>query len=151
CYNASPSAKSSIALKKPCNKDGTFAAKVTNEIEINMDTLENCELFEISHETFHDYVIEWHENTDKKLKSTFYTDSKRKISASEKIVDNLWKGKIRKRALLLDDKNLKLAACTWLRSISLKDHFPLALKKELDVNIFSKSLGVPITISENTI
>ncbi|CAG8743407.1 7060_t:CDS:2, partial [Gigaspora rosea] len=48
--------------------------------------------------------------------------------------------KYAKRASLLDDKNLKLAACTWLCSILLKDHFPLALKKELETNIFSKSL-----------
>ncbi|CAG8854338.1 20090_t:CDS:1, partial [Gigaspora margarita] len=65
-----------IALKKTHNKDGTFAAKVTNEIEVNMDTPEDWELFEITHEIFHDYAlkaIEWHENADKKLKSTFYT------------------------------------------------------------------------------
>ncbi|CAG8778418.1 3059_t:CDS:2, partial [Gigaspora margarita] len=65
-----------IALKKTRNKDGTFVAKVTNEIKVNMDTLEDWELFKITHEIFHDYAlkaIEWHENADKKLKSTFYT------------------------------------------------------------------------------
>ncbi|CAG8844302.1 39365_t:CDS:2, partial [Gigaspora margarita] len=51
-------------------------------------------------------------------------------------------GKHAKRVSLLDDENLKLAACTWLRSIPPKDRSPLALKKELETNIFSKSLGV---------
>ncbi|CAG8818080.1 4969_t:CDS:1, partial [Gigaspora rosea] len=60
-------------------------------------------------------------------------------------------GKHAKRASLLDDEDLKLAACTWLHSISPKDHSPLALKKELETNIFSKLLGVPITILEKTI
>ncbi|CAG8778416.1 3058_t:CDS:10 [Gigaspora margarita] len=105
-------------------------------------------------------------------------DAERKISASEKIADNLWKGirnteymsccirgwakdfleqgtlpshqqgKHAKRASLLDDEDLKLAACTWLRSIPPKDRSPLALKKELETNIFPKSLGVSITISD---
>ncbi|CAG8484505.1 30080_t:CDS:2 [Gigaspora margarita] len=47
-----------------------------------------------------------------------------------------------KRELLLDDEDLKLVACTWLHSILTKDHFPLALKKELETNIFSKLLGI---------
>ncbi|CAG8772487.1 22302_t:CDS:1, partial [Gigaspora rosea] len=107
-------------------------------------------------------------------------NGERKISASEKITDNLWKGirnteymsccirgwakdfleqgtlsshqqgKCAKRASLLDNENLKLAACTWLHSISPKDRSSLALKKEFETNIFPKSLGVPITISEKT-
>ena len=70
-----PNTKSSIASNKARNKDGTFA-KVINNIEENMDTLEDWELFEITHNTFQDYAlkaIEWHEKADKKLKSTFYT------------------------------------------------------------------------------
>ncbi|CAG8653091.1 5212_t:CDS:2 [Dentiscutata erythropus] len=63
-------------------------------------------------------------------------DGEKKISASEKI------GKHAKRESLLDDEDLKLAACTWLRSILPKDHSSLALKKELETNIFSKLLGV---------
>ncbi|CAG8759551.1 462_t:CDS:1, partial [Cetraspora pellucida] len=74
-----PNAKSSIATNKARNKDGTFAAdpKVINDIDENMDTLEDWELFEITHNNFQDYAlkaIEWHEKADKKLKSTFYTD-----------------------------------------------------------------------------
>ncbi|CAG8775334.1 10350_t:CDS:2, partial [Gigaspora rosea] len=53
-----------------------------------------------------------------------------------------------KRASLLDDEDIKLAARTWLHSILPKDRSPLVLKKELETNIFSKLLGVPITISE---
>ncbi|RIB29335.1 hypothetical protein C2G38_1924544, partial [Gigaspora rosea] len=55
-------------------------------------------------------------------------------------------GKHAKRESLLDDEDLKLAPCTWLRSISPKD----PLKKELETNIFPKLLGVPIIISEST-
>ncbi|CAG8804948.1 25474_t:CDS:2, partial [Gigaspora margarita] len=51
-------------------------------------------------------------------------------------------GKHTKRESLLDDEDLKLAACTWLRSIPPKDRSPLALKKELETNIFPKLLGV---------
>ncbi|CAG8843988.1 26898_t:CDS:2, partial [Gigaspora margarita] len=57
-------------------------------------------------------------------------------------------GKHAKRASLLDDEDIKLAARIWLRSILPKDCSPLALKKELETNIFSKLFGVPITISE---
>ncbi|CAG8474592.1 12344_t:CDS:2, partial [Gigaspora rosea] len=59
-------------------------------------------------------------------------------------------GKHAKRALLLDDEDIKLAARTWLHSISPKDRSPLKLKKKLKTNIFSKLLGVPITILEKT-
>ncbi|CAG8798414.1 31655_t:CDS:2 [Gigaspora margarita] len=59
-------------------------------------------------------------------------------------------GKHAKRALLLDDEDIKLAARIWLHSISPKDHSPLALKKELETNIFPKLLGVLITILEKT-
>ncbi|CAG8459328.1 19435_t:CDS:2, partial [Racocetra persica] len=47
-----------------------------------------------------------------------------------------------KRESLLDDEDLKLVTCTWLRFILPKDHSPLALKKELETNIFPKLLGV---------
>ncbi|CAG8616986.1 16706_t:CDS:2, partial [Cetraspora pellucida] len=97
-------------------------------------------------------------------------DGEKKIKASEKIADAIWKdirnteymsrcirgwakdfleqgtlpshqqGKHAKRESLLDDEDLKLAA---YRS-------PLSLKKELETNIFPKLLGVPITISETT-
>ncbi|CAG8742330.1 11245_t:CDS:2, partial [Gigaspora rosea] len=99
-------------------------------------------------------------------------NGEKKIQASEQIADNLWKdirnteyvsccirgwaknfleqGKYAKRASLLDDEDIKLAARTWLRSILPKDRSPLALKKELETNIFPKLLGVPITISEKT-
>ncbi|CAG8838208.1 26808_t:CDS:2, partial [Gigaspora margarita] len=189
---------------------GTFA-KVINNIE---DTLEDWELFEITHNTLQDYAlkaIEWHKKANKKLKSTFYTDKgkapaqsyyenilaqsyhkdilaqskqqmqrienqlvksqpyevqrltsvfhyfrlllngERKIQALEQIADNLWKdiqnteymshcirgwakdfleqgtlpshqqGKHAKRASLLDDEDIKLAAYIWLRSILPKD------------------------------
>ncbi|CAG8811501.1 154_t:CDS:2, partial [Cetraspora pellucida] len=59
--------------------------------------------------------------------------------------------KYTKRTSLLDDEDLKLVACTWLRSIPPKDRSPLVLKKELETNIFLKLLGVPITISEKTV
>ncbi|CAG8535431.1 14530_t:CDS:1, partial [Racocetra fulgida] len=71
-----PNTKSSITSKKACNKDGTFVAKVMNEIKKSIDTLEDWELFEITHDNFQDYTlkaIEWYENADKTLKSTFYT------------------------------------------------------------------------------
>ncbi|CAG8844902.1 45311_t:CDS:2, partial [Gigaspora margarita] len=124
------------------------------------------------------------QNTKNKLaKSQPYkviTRWRKKICASEKIADTLWKDirnieymshcirewskdfleqgtlprhqqeKHAKRKLLLDDKDLKLAACIWLCSIPPKDCFPLALKKELETNIFPKLLEVPIIISEST-
>ncbi|CAG8743268.1 20814_t:CDS:1, partial [Cetraspora pellucida] len=55
-----------------------------------------------------------------------------------------------KRKLLLDNKDLKLAACTWLHSILSKDFSSLVLKKELETNIFPKLLRVLITILETT-
>ncbi|KAF0556083.1 hypothetical protein F8M41_016288 [Gigaspora margarita] len=120
-----------------------------------------------------------------RLISIFYyfrllLDGEKKICASEKIANTLWKDirnteymsrcirgwskdfleqgtlprhqqrKHAKRELLLDDEDLKLAACTWLHSIPPKDRSPLALKKELETNIFPKLLGVPIIISEST-
>ncbi|CAG8779070.1 43412_t:CDS:2 [Gigaspora margarita] len=107
-------------------------------------------------------------------------DEEKKIYMSEKIADTLWKDirnteymsrcirgwskdfleqgilpryqqeKHVKRESLLNDKDLKLAACIWLHSIPPKDCSPLALKKELETNIFPKLLGVPIIISEST-
>ncbi|CAG8624062.1 18131_t:CDS:2 [Gigaspora rosea] len=56
-----------------------------------------------------------------------------------------------KRISLLDDEDIKLAACRWLRSILPKDCSPLALKNELEKTIFPKLLGVPITISDQTV
>ncbi|CAG8797522.1 14509_t:CDS:2, partial [Gigaspora margarita] len=93
-------------------------------------------------------------------------NGKKKIQALEQIVNNLWKEiqnteymsrcirewvkdfleqgtlpshqqeKHAKRVLLLNNKDLKLAAYTWLCSILPKDHFLLVLKKELETNIF---------------
>ncbi|CAG8834953.1 3324_t:CDS:2 [Gigaspora margarita] len=59
-------------------------------------------------------------------------------------------GKHSKRLSLLSDKDISLAARTWLRSVSPKDRSPLSLKKELEATIFPKLLGVPVTISEMT-
>lgn len=107
-------------------------------------------------------------------------DGEKKIKASEKIADTFWKGirnteymahclrgwakafldqgslpshrqgKHAKRESLLDDEDLKLVACTWLRFTLPKDRSPLALKKELESSIFPRLLGVPINISETT-
>ncbi|CAG8736523.1 18106_t:CDS:2, partial [Gigaspora rosea] len=60
-------------------------------------------------------------------------------------------GKHSKRLSLLNDEDISLAARTWLRSASPKDRSPLSLKKELEAAIFSKLLGVPVTISETTV
>ncbi|CAG8453888.1 9999_t:CDS:2 [Scutellospora calospora] len=73
-----PNAKSRVASSKTRNKAGIFVAnhKDINDIEENMNILEDCDLFEITHDSFQNYAlkaIEWHEKADKKLKSTFYT------------------------------------------------------------------------------
>ncbi|CAG8828644.1 13194_t:CDS:2 [Gigaspora margarita] len=94
-----PNTKSSIASNKIYNKDGTFA-KVINNIEKNMNTLKNWELFEITHNTLQDYAlkaIEWHEKADKKLKSMFYTAQEQLQYKAKQMqtLDKMWNIKTR--------------------------------------------------------
>ncbi|CAG8806893.1 3549_t:CDS:2, partial [Gigaspora margarita] len=140
---------------KTCNKAGVFVTnpKDINNIEENMNILEDWKLFGITHNSFQNYAsktIEWHEKANTNLKSTFYTkehynELKNQLRSlqnakNELAKSQLYEGKHVKRESLLDDEDLKLAACIWLRSIPPKDRSFLALKKELETNIFSKLL-----------
>ncbi|CAG8443674.1 8479_t:CDS:2 [Gigaspora rosea] len=125
-----------------------------------MNTLEDWELFEITHETSHDYIlkaIEWHENADKKLKSTFYTGKAPTLSYHKDILALLCHEDI----LAQSERQMQRIAKDFLEQGTLSSHQQRKyakraslldddIKKELKANIFSKSFGVPIPISEKT-
>ncbi|CAG8782498.1 17946_t:CDS:2, partial [Dentiscutata erythropus] len=145
------SAKSSIASNKACNKDSTFVAdpKVMNNIEENIETLEDWELFEITHDSFQDYETQ---EQKRKAQKQLQHEAKQMRTLNEmwSVKDFLeqgtlsshQQGKHAKRASLLDDEDIKLVARTWLHSIPPKNRSPLALKKELETNIFLNCLEV---------
>ncbi|CAG8607093.1 19520_t:CDS:2 [Gigaspora margarita] len=88
-----PKPKFHIASSKPCTEIGTFTIQFQVPENTNkfVEAPDNWELFEVTDEYFQNYAlkaIEWHQEADKKIKSTFYIASKR--SKNMKTLNEMW-------------------------------------------------------------
>ncbi len=106
-------------------------------------------------------------------------EGKKTMEASEIVAENIWQkktnymarcirnwaklyilrgdlpeisqGKHSKRDSLLDDEDIKISSCKWLRSIDPKKRSPMLLKSHLEDTILPGKLGTRVRVSESTV